>query len=74
MNKLVLIKGGGDLATGIAHRLHRSGFDIVITEIARPTVIRRSVAFANAIYVGEMVVEEVLARIWSTCCPPLPAS
>ena len=50
MNRLVIIKGGGDLATGIAHRLFRCGFDIVITEIEQPTVIRRSVAFANAIF------------------------
>jgi xanthine dehydrogenase accessory factor len=59
MNKLVIIKGGGDLATGIAHRLFRSGFDILITEIAQPTVIRRTVAFANAIFTGTMEVEGV---------------
>jgi len=61
MNRLVIVKGGGDLATGIAHRLFRSGFDIVITEIAQPTVIRRSVAFANAIFEGKMEVEDVTA-------------
>ena len=61
MNRLVIIKGGGDLATGIAHRLFRSGFDILITEIAQPTVIRRSVAFANAVFEGRMTVEGVTA-------------
>lgn len=61
MNRLVVIKGGGDLATGIAHRLYRSGFDIVITEIAQPTVIRRTVAFASAVYAGKCVVEGVAA-------------
>ena len=61
MNRLVIIKGGGDLATGIAHRLFRCGFDVVITEIERPTVIRCSVAFANAIYEGQNVVEGVKA-------------
>jgi len=61
MNKLVIIKGGGDLATGIAHRLFRCGLDIVVTEISRPTVIRRSVAFANAIYESEITVEGVTA-------------
>jgi len=61
LNRLVIIKGGGDLATGIAHRLFRCGFDIVVTEIERPTVIRRSVAFANAIYEGKSVVEGVRA-------------
>ena len=61
MKRLVIVKGGGDLATGIAHRLFRCGFDIVITEIEQPTVIRRSVAFANAIFDGKTVVEEVTA-------------
>jgi xanthine dehydrogenase accessory factor len=61
MNRLVIIKGGGDLATGIAHRLFRSGFDILITELVQPTVIRRSVAFANAIFEGKMEVEGVTA-------------
>ena len=61
MNKIVVLKGGGDLATGIAHRLQRCGFRLVITEIGQPTVIRRSVAFANAVYNGEMTVEEVTA-------------
>ena len=61
MNNIVVLKGGGDLATGIAHRLHRCGFRLVITEVGQPTVIRRSVAFANAVYNGEMTVEEVTA-------------
>ena len=59
--RLVIIKGGGDLATGIAHRLFRSGFDILITEIVQPTVIRRTVAFANAVFEKVMVVEGVTA-------------
>jgi len=45
---LVVVKGGGDLATGVAHRLHRAGMRVVITELPRPTVIRRPVAFASA--------------------------
>jgi xanthine dehydrogenase accessory factor len=64
--RIVLIKGGGDLATGIAHRLHRAGFSIVITELDKPTVIRRTVAFAQAVYSREVTVEgvtAVLARI-----------
>lgn len=61
MNRLVIVKGGGDLATGIAHRLYRSGFDVVITEIAQPTVIRRTVAFASAVYEGKCTVEGVTA-------------
>jgi xanthine dehydrogenase accessory factor len=54
-----LIKGAGDLATGVALRLSRSGFAVVMTEIARPTVVRRAVAFAEAVYDGRTVVEGV---------------
>ncbi len=58
---LVLIRGAGDLASGIAIRLHRCGFPVLMTEIARPLVVRRTVAFAQAIYDGATDVEEVRA-------------
>jgi len=58
---LALVKGAGDLATGVALRLHRAGFRVVMTELARPTVVRRTVAFAEAVYDGEAVVEDVRA-------------
>jgi xanthine dehydrogenase accessory factor len=51
----VLVKGGGDLASGVVHRLHRVGMKVMVTELTQPTVIRRAVAFAAAIY--EDVVE-----------------
>lgn len=58
---LVLIKGAGDIASGIALRLWRSGFQVVMTELPQPTVIRRKVAFAEAVYEGETEVEGVKA-------------
>ena len=58
----VLIKGAGDLATGVAARLWRSGFPVVMTELAQPLTIRRTVAFAEAVYAGEVKVEEIAAR------------
>ena len=61
MNRLIVIKGAGDIATGIAHRLYRSGFRVVTTELFQPTVIRRTVAFAEAIYTGNVMVEEITA-------------
>ena len=60
---LVLMKGAGDLATGVAYRLHRAGMQVVMTEVAQPTAIRRAVAFAEAVYQGEVVVEEIRARL-----------
>ncbi len=60
---LVLIRGGGDLASGVAVRLHRSGFQVVITEHAHPIVYRRSVAFAEAVYKGRVEVEGICAEL-----------
>ncbi len=60
-NLLLVIKGAGDLATGVAHRLFRSGFAVVMTELPQPTVIRRPVAFAAAVFDGRTTVEGVTA-------------
>ncbi len=60
---LVLIKGAGDLASGVALRLHRAGFPVVMTEIAWPTAVRRTVAFCQCVYDGVAQVEEVTARL-----------
>lgn len=62
MNETVLIRGGGDLASGVALRLHRSHMRVIITELAQPLVIRRRVSFAEAIYEGDTQVEEVAAH------------
>ncbi len=61
LNRIVVIKGAGDVATGIAHRLFRSGIRLVMTELPYPTVIRRTVAFAQAVYTGHTIVEDVMA-------------
>jgi xanthine dehydrogenase accessory factor len=58
---LVLIRGGGDLGSGVAWRLYRSGFPVIITELAQPLVVRRSVSFASAVYDGSCAVEGVTA-------------
>lgn len=59
---LVLIKGAGDLATGSAVRLHRAGMQVVMTDIERPTAVRRTVAFCQCIYDGAATVEGITAR------------
>lgn len=65
MRALILIRGGGDLASGAALRLHLSGLQIIIAEIAQPLAVRRTVAFANAVYEGVCAVEGVTARLVS---------
>ncbi len=59
--RLVLIKGAGDLATGVSHRLYRAGYQVVMTEIEKPTVVRRPVSFARAVFENESEVEGIKA-------------
>ena len=60
---LVFIRGAGDIATGIALRLYRAHFQVVMADISHPTAIRRTVCFSQAIVNGETTVEEVTARL-----------
>jgi xanthine dehydrogenase accessory factor len=57
----VLIRGGGEMASGIAYRLHQSRLKVLITEVAAPTAVRRTVAFAEAAYEGAHTIEGVKA-------------
>lgn len=59
----VIVRGGGDLASGVVYRLVKTGFPVLVTEVARPLVIRRAVAFASAVYEGQITVEGVTARL-----------
>ncbi len=65
-NILVIIRGGGDLATGVAIRLFRAGFSVMILEVDHPTVIRLPVSFARAVYEGKTIVEGVEAVLISS--------
>ncbi len=59
---IVLIRGGGDLASGVALRLHRAGFRVAISELEKPFAIRRTVSFAEAIYRGDITIEGVSGK------------
>ena len=61
-DKCVIVRGGGDLASGVIHRLHRCGYRVLILECEKPSAIRRKVAFCEAVYDGTAVVEGVLCR------------
>lgn len=58
----VVIRGGGDLATGVAEVLYQSGFKILILDIEKPSSIRRSVCFSEAIYDGVSKVENIICK------------
>jgi xanthine dehydrogenase accessory factor len=57
----VLVRGGGDLASGTIARLQRAGWQVVVAELAQPLAVRRYVSFAQAIYSGEISIEEITA-------------
>lgn len=63
---VILVKGGGEMATGVAHRLARSGFRVGVTEIPEPLAVRREVAFSEAIFEGQKEVEGLVAKCVSS--------
>ena len=60
---LIVVRGGGDLGTGVAHRLVLAGFTVMVTELVQPLAVRRAVSFAEAVYAGQVTVEEVTAHL-----------
>lgn len=60
--RIVLIKGGGEMASGVAQRLVRSGFRVCITELPEPLAVRRGVSFCEAVFAGQTEVEGLVAR------------
>jgi xanthine dehydrogenase accessory factor len=61
----ILIRGAGEMASGVAHRLHQSHFKVCMLEIDQPLAVRREVSFCEAIYEGEKVVEGVQSKFIS---------
>lgn len=59
MKNLIIVRGGGDLATGSIYKLKKSGFPVLILETANPSAIRRNVAFCEAVYQGSQTVEDL---------------
>ena len=59
---LVVIRGGGDLATGVAFRLRHAGFPVIVLELAHPLTVRRTVALSTAVTEGTVLVEDIEGR------------
>ncbi len=62
-SKRVLVRGGGDLASGVVACLHRAGWQVLVCELAEPLAVRRKVAFCESVYEGKVVVEDIRARL-----------
>lgn len=65
MNPTVLVRGGGDIASGIIYRLKRAHYPVVVSEITIPTMVRREVCYGNAVHKGEMILERFASRLVS---------
>ena len=61
-NRIIIVRGGGDLATGVVQKFYRAGFNVLILETHAPTAIRRSVALCEAVYDGFVTVEDITCR------------
>jgi len=59
----IVVRGGGDLATGTIYKLWKSGFKVLILECRYPSAIRRNVAFSEAVYNGSQTVEDLTCRL-----------
>ena len=59
MENLVIVRGGGDIATGTIYKLYKCGFQVLVLEVENPSAIRRKVAFSEAVYEGQKTVEDV---------------
>ncbi len=59
---IIWVRGAGDIATGVAFRLHKSGFSVLMSDLPQPTSIRRTICFSEAIIRGEARVEDITAR------------
>ena len=66
MTDLIIVRGGGDLATGTIYKLHRCGFPVLVLESEAPSAIRRNVAFSEAVYQGRQTVENVTCELAHT--------
>ncbi|MEG3585926.1 MAG: selenium-dependent molybdenum cofactor biosynthesis protein YqeB [Actinomycetota bacterium] len=60
---IVLVRGGGDLATGVISRLHHSGFPVIVTELETPLAVRRTVSVASAVFEGNLQIEDMEVQL-----------
>jgi xanthine dehydrogenase accessory factor len=63
LDDLVVVRGGGDLGSGVAYRLHQAGYPVLVIDVEEPTAVRRAVAFAEAVYEDTVEIEGVRGEL-----------
>lgn len=63
LNNLVIVRGGGDIASGTIYKLYKAGFPVLVLETEKPSAIRRNVAFSEAVYNGSHTIEDVTCTL-----------
>ena len=63
LKEIVVVRGGGDIASGTIQKLYRSGFKILILEIEKPTFIRRKVCYGEAVYEEKFTLEGITSKL-----------
>ena len=63
MSDLIVLKGAGDLGSGVAYRLFKAGYPLLMTELPHPLLVRRMVSFGNAVHEGSWTIEGITARV-----------
>ena len=66
MENFVIVRGGGDIATGTIYKLYQCGFRVLVLETENPSAIRRNVAFSEAVYNGTQTVENLTCHLAET--------
>ena len=66
LENLIIVRGGGDLATGTIYKLHQCGLPVLVLETANPSAIRRNVAFSEAVYLSSQTVEGMTCSLASS--------
>ena len=66
LRETVIVRSGGDVASGTIKRLHEAGFKVIVLEIENPTAIRRTVSYSQCVFEGEITIEDTTARLCKT--------
>ncbi len=66
LKKIIIVRGAGEMASGVIHRLHQSNFAVIALEKSKPVCVRRLVCFANTVYGKNMTIEGVQSVLVKT--------